>query len=1087
MNDALQTLKYWFDVEALTAPDAEEDDDKSENHFVTYVRDNVYPWEPHFPSPKQDQQERQYKHFVRFGILARASYDQELLATLRTEAAPDYDSGGRQNTSAFTFLGVFEVSTGGYVQAKTLKMASFAQAFSELKNNQALEFADYSATLIEYFDKEAGRLAEEQFPASGLFIQTLQEKAIQLLKWVPVGIDQGPQAIVVSKATVGKDEKPLTPRIPPINSFFLDDMEAAINSVKNKQPAGLVLPYLVEPSESGRVDSTSIEAIDKKLSLDLLPDGRWPSQFSLTLMQQVAVNEGLRALHSGGLFSLNGPPGTGKTTLLMDVVAAILVERAKILTTFSTPNKAFTRYTDHEVKYPNQPHSANIYKLDARLHGFTMVVTSANNGAVENVTREFPNQSKIDPQYHSIAEYFSPTATALLKKGSDDEESEDTTGEHDTAKAWGLISAVLGNAKNMNRFNSILKAKTKDDKEDFSNIFRQLKDKSEAVDWATARRDFDDALATVSRLKGEMKQVDAISREVYRLKKLADVCEQKYIKAQQTVEEAKKNIPQAAITLKDAEDDLRSADKNAELLQPGKWTGFWAMLPASWAICRSARSRISLFEAAVKHRAQCDILRTSARTNLRALEALVATNTKVMEEAQQERDHARQALSIKSAQLETLRSKRSGLVSFEDALVATDADRQQMLPRMCDALNDARAMLFIKAMVLHRAFLQGAGKVFSQNLSRALGMLTRDPYLTPVIKDVGIDLWATLSLLVPVVSSTFASFARCFEHMPTGGIGWLFVDEAGQAAPQQAVGALARAKRAFIVGDPLQVEPVVTLDKNVDAKLLERHKAPIRHLATATSLQVIADQHNTFGSYLISHQNEPVWVGSPLKVHRRCVEPMFSICNKIAYNQTMVLGRGKVEQESKITTGSETAPPRPLLGPSCWIDMPGTEGCEKHHIPAQAHLALDLVKSYMQNGWVNPHTELPDLYIISPFKTAAAGMRELLKKTQRDWADHITVKNLTKWVNQSVGTVHTFQGKEAESVIFLLGGSTSGAIEWAASTPNILNVGVSRAQRRLYIIGDWNAWRKHDLVRNTMGIEGWPLSRDAALKRLNVR
>ncbi|HBF30260.1 MAG TPA: hypothetical protein DDW73_11650 [Rhizobium sp.] len=647
-----------------------------------------------------------------------------------------------------------------------------------------------------------------------------------------------------------------------------------------------------------------------------------------------------------------------------------------------------------------------------------------------------------------------------------------------------MISAVLGNAKNRNRFKAILTATTKDDQPDISNIFLQLEDRSEAVDWATARRDFDDALATVSRLKDEVKQADALSSEVSHLKNLAEVCEQKYIKAQQTVEEAKADIHRAAMTLKDAEDDLNSADKNATLHQPSGWAYFGALLPASWAISRSARSRIALFETAVKHRAQCDILRTGARANLRTLEALVATNTTVMQEAKQERDHARQTLSIKSAQLETLKDTLSGVVSFEDVLAATDDDRQQMLPRMCDALNDARAMVFIKAMALHRAFLRGAEKVFLQNLKRALGMLTGDPYLTPVIKDVGIDLWTTLSLLVPVVSSTFASFGRCFEHMQTGGIGWLFVDEAGQAAPQQAVGALARAKRAFIVGDPLQVEPVVTLDKNVDTKLLERHKARIRHLATASSLQAIADQHNTFGSYLVSHQNEPVWVGSPLKVHRRCVEPMFSISNKIAYNQTMVLGRGKVEQERKITTGSETAPPRPLLGPSCWIDVPGTEGCEKHHIPTQAHLALDMVKCYMDNGWVHPHTGLPDLYIISPFKTAAAGMRELLKRTQKDWADHITVKNLAKWVAQSVGTVHTFQGKEAESVILLLGGSTPGAIKWAASTPNILNVGVTRAQRRLYIIGDWNEWQKHDLVRNNMGIEGWPISRDAALNRM---
>ncbi|UQS81821.1 AAA domain-containing protein [Bombilactobacillus folatiphilus] len=56
----------------------------------------------------------------------------------------------------------------------------------------------------------------------------------------------------------------------------------------------------------------------------------------------------------------------------------------------------------------------------------------------------------------------------------------------------------------------------------------------------------------------------------------------------------------------------------------------------------------------------------------------------------------------------------------------------------------------------------------------------------------------------------------------------------------------------------------------------------------------------------------------------------------------------------------------------------------------------------------------------------------------------------------NVGTVHTFQGKEAAVVYLVLGASTeeTGAASWAVSEPNLMNVAATRAKKEFYIIGD---------------------------------
>ncbi|MBL2043988.1 hypothetical protein ELE95_30485, partial [Klebsiella pneumoniae] len=77
----------------------------------------------------------------------------------------------------------------------------------------------------------------------------------------------------------------------------------------------------------------------------------------------------------------------------------------------------------------------------------------------------------------------------------------------------------------------------------------------------------------------------------------------------------------------------------------------------------------------------------------------------------------------------------------------------------------------------------------------------------------------SLCLVVPVISSTFASMPRMFRDTGQEAIGWLLIDEAGQAQPQHAVGAVWRAKRTVVVGDPQQLDPVSSIPSTVERAL----------------------------------------------------------------------------------------------------------------------------------------------------------------------------------------------------------------------------------------------------------------------------
>jgi superfamily I DNA and/or RNA helicase len=339
--------------------------------------------------------------------------------------------------------------------------------------------------------------------------------------------------------------------------------------------------------------------------------------------------------------------------------------------------------------------------------------------------------------------------------------------------------------------------------------------------------------------------------------------------------------------------------------------------------------------------------------------------------------------------------------------------------------------VFLAALQLHKEFLRHVPAEMHRSLLGAIDVLT-GAAPKDLSEDKALAAWHALFFVVPVVSTTFASLARMFSHLGRESLGWMLIDEGGQAAPQSAAGAIWRAKRAVVVGDPLQLEPITKLSFRTEQSLAREHGVDGQWSPSKLSTQRLADRVTPFGTWL-PDGDEQIWVGAPLTVHRRCDDPMFRIVNQIAYDNLMI---------HATDPGRAAAfDARYRLPESKWIDVAAATS-DGNWIPAEGE-QLDRILSALHAREI----DMTQVLAIAPFRD---GSRQLVRRTWR-------------YKGLRAGTIHTAQGKEADIVILVLGGDPRkpGARSWAARKPNLLNVAVSRAKRRLYVVGSWDAWAPH--------------------------
>ncbi|MDV2998242.1 MAG: ATP-dependent RecD-like DNA helicase [Chroococcidiopsis sp. SAG 2025] len=426
--------------------------------------------------------------------------------------------------------------------------------------------------------------------------------------------------------------------------------------------------------------------------------------------------------------------------------------------------------------------------------------------------------------------------------------------------------------------------------------------------------------------------------------------------------------------------------------------------------------------------------------NRRRLE-VVRKNVASQSKAASQWRQLQQQLAQTQNQLSTDRQRLNALVAQRQQVQSRLAScpTADFYTRFYTQFHDLQQHLFeLSWSFLQQEALRRKQEIIS-SLSIYRDVLNRDSNAFSQLARDWQNIYRDISLLFPVFISTLHSLRNLLPHPDSGSIDRLIVDEAGMILQHHLFPALVRSKQALIVGDPWQLEPVI----NFHADSLKEYCT--QAFLTRGLTDEDYDRYSPAAGCTAYHRAAgasgrvgDLGVGIILKEHYRCAPPIIQFCDRLC-NYGLIV---------------KTPPRESAFGPN--LIAYHVEGNYQNYTnPEEIEAVEAIIDRLLSYGYCidSPNNE-KTIGVISPYRRQAHALQY---KLQSRW------KNFP---NDSIGTVHTFQGGEKSAIVFSTRQHRTEDSLWFINRRlNLLNVAVSRAKESFILVGNLDLLQKEGYTR----------------------